>query len=241
MENWLRFSIDASLVAQWTTMIFGFTSYAVKSVPLLNTILGLELIVQVVELIFYTWYRGHIHARISDVTQFRYYDWTITTPIMLFSTMVYFAYNNLYNPSFPPTTTPAQDTEPTKPRDSSDFSIIEWAKTNQWPIGIVLGGNLVMLIFGYLQEIDVISIVTSSIFGFLAFGVSFYELYRSFVGEHPINRVLYTIMVSLWGIYGIAAMFPAITKNILYNILDIFSKNFYGVYLSYVILTHSLL
>jgi len=230
MESLLRFSIDASLVAQWATLIFGFVSYTVKAIPPLNTILGLELIVQVIELVFYTWYKGHIHARISDVTQFRYYDWAITTPIMLFSTMAYFTYNTVYNPE--------TDTE-TKPRDSSDFSIIEWIKTHIWPISIVLGANLLMLIFGYLQEIDVISIMTSSVFGFLAFGVSFYELYRSFVGEHTINRVLYGIMVSLWGLYGFAAMLPSVTKNISYNILDIFSKNFYGVYLSYVILTHS--
>jgi hypothetical protein len=228
MESLLRFSIDASLLAQWTTLIFGFISYAVKAIPPLNTILGLELIVQVIELVFYTWYKGHIHARISDVTRFRYYDWVVTTPIMLFSTMAYFTYNNLYN---------SESGE--KPRDSSDFSIIEWMKKHILPMSIVLGANLMMLIFGYLQEIDVISIMTSSVFGFLAFGVSFYELYRSFVGEHTINRVLFTIMVTLWGTYGFAAMLPSITKNISYNILDIFSTNFYGVYLSYVILTHS--
>jgi bacteriorhodopsin len=36
--------------------------------------------------------------------------------------------------------------------------------------------------------------------------------------------------------YGIAALMDYKTKNIMYNILDLFAKNFFGVYLGYVVL-----
>ena len=39
------------------------------------------------------------------------------------------------------------------------------------------------------------------------------------------------LMIIIWSLYGVAAMFPTIIKNIFYNILDIISKNFYGLYL----------
>ena len=40
-------------------------------------------------------------------------------------------------------------------------------------------------------------------------------------------------MLSIWGLYGIAAMFNNNIKNTSYNLLDIVSKNFYALYLSY--------
>ena len=43
-------------------------------------------------------------------------------------------------------------------------------------------------------------------------------------------------MVSVWSLYGVAALMPADIKNISYNLLDIVAKNFYGLYLYYKIL-----
>jgi hypothetical protein len=36
-------------------------------------------------------------------------------------------------------------------------------------------------------------------------------------------------------LYGVAAMFNSVWKNVSYNILDVFAKNFYGLFLSYLI------
>ena len=38
-------------------------------------------------------------------------------------------------------------------------------------------------------------------------------------------------MAVIWPLYGVAAMFNSKYKNFAYNILDIFSKNFYGLYI----------
>jgi hypothetical protein len=46
-------------------------------------------------------------------------------------------------------------------------------------------------------------------------------------------------MFGIWSLYGVAAWFPSALKNASYNILDIFAKNFYGVFLSYLFITLS--
>ena len=94
--------------------------------------------------------------------------------------------------------------------------------------------NGLMLLFGYLQEIEMISITTSSIFGYLSLLGSFGILYK-FVSRVESQQILYKLMFSVWSLYGVAALLPPKEKNIGYNILDIFSKNFYGMYLSYII------
>jgi bacteriorhodopsin len=40
----------------------------------------------------------------------------------------------------------------------------------------------------------------------------------------------------VWFIYGLAALMSYKTKNIMYNILDLFAKNFFGIYLGIVVL-----
>jgi bacteriorhodopsin len=42
-------------------------------------------------------------------------------------------------------------------------------------------------------------------------------------------------MFVVWSLYGVAAVFDFTTKNISYNILDLFAKNFYGLFLYIII------
>ena len=123
--------------------------------------------------------------------------------------------------------------EPKKGKFISNLQ--EWLKDNFTPIMIIVIANFIMLLFGYLQEIGVVSLLYSTLFGFGAFAVAFYELYRTFVGVQPVNQIIYWIMFIIWGLYGFAAILTPISKNLAYNILDIFSKNFYGLFLSYVL------
>jgi bacteriorhodopsin len=68
-------------------------------------------------------------------------------------------------------------------------------------------------------------------------------IYNNFVKDEVIENTtrerkkeikgLFWYFFSVWSIYGIAALFPYKEKNISYNILDLFSKNFFGLFLSY--------
>ena len=39
----------------------------------------------------------------------------------------------------------------------------------------------------------------------------------------------------VWALYGIASVMSYKVKNISYNILDLFAKNFFGLYLAYLL------
>lgn len=236
-------SVSLSLGAQWITLIIGLVALWMRFPPLttpesdiktelLPQVLTLEMLVQIVELVFYTWYLGHLA---SDVTAYRYFDWVFTTPLMLISTAAFFSY--VTGTSRGSNTNGGNGKkdldEPAKGKFISNLQ--EWISDNFTPITVIVIANFVMLLLGYLQEIGAVSLLYSTLFGFGAFAMAFYELYRTFVGGQPVNQIIYWIMFVLWGLYGFAAMLTPISKNLAYNILDIFSKNFYGLFLSYVL------
>lgn len=247
-QSLVNTSVSLSLGAQWITLIIGLIALWMRFPPLttpmsdiktelLPQVLTLEMLVQIVELVFYTWYLGHLGA---DVAAYRYFDWVFTTPLMLISTAAFFSYvtgtsreiadagNGNGNGN-----NKKELGESTKGKFISNLQ--EWIGDNFTSIMIIVVANFVMLLLGYLQEIGVVSILYSTVFGFGAFVVSFYELYRTFVGVQPVNQIIYWIMFIIWGLYGFAAMLSPISKNLAYNVLDIFSKNFYGLFLSYVL------
>lgn len=216
MKDAIRWSLYASLTAQWSTLGINFFGLA-QTLPLkdqvLQSVLWIETIVQVIELAFYSWYAYYFHT-VAEATFYRYHDWFVTTPLMLFSTMVYYEYKN-------------------KPEEEVTLqSFVE----NHWKdVLIVFGFNVMMLYFGYLYELDLIDMVTSQVFGFVGFLGSFYVMWKEFASKNPDNFMLYAFMFIVWGMYGIAAMFSSVWKNVSYNILDVIAKNFYGVFLSILI------
>ena len=66
--------------------------------------------------------------------------------------------------------------------------------------------------------------------GFAAFGFVFKKLYDEFRTEK--SDKLYKLLTTVWALYGIAFMLPDVQKNIMYNSLDLVSKNFFAFFLS---------
>jgi bacteriorhodopsin len=217
MKENVLLSLSISLLIQWISFfinLFGLFQTLPTKDFVLKEILGLETLVQGIELGFYTWYKNHIQEKVIDVTEFRYYDWLFTTPLMLFSTMGFYQYLTY--------------TKPEPMRLGTFF------QENSTSIVFILFMNFLMLLFGYLQEIGVISLVSSTVFGFGALFTSFFSMYQNFVAPAP-KQFIFFFVFFVWSLYGIAAMFENHWKNTFYNILDVFAKNFYGVYLSYFI------
>lgn len=222
MSGLVRLSIDTSLFIQVLTLfinLFAFTVPIDKWDFALKEILGLETFVQLIELVFYGWYRGQLVDRQYDITKFRYYDWFITTPTMLFSTAAYYGYLD--------TKENQQAKEP--------FSVWTFFQENYTWIFLIFLFNALMLWYGYLQEIGFLSIAWSSLLGYAGLLGSFGVLYTQFVSKTPQQQGLFWFMFTTWSLYGVAAWLPSKEKNIGYNILDVFAKNFYGVFLSYLI------
>jgi len=221
MSDPIRTSLYASLTAQWSTLIINFFGLGASLSPrdeILRTILILETFVQIVELVFYTWYSTHI-ARVAEATFYRYHDWAVTTPLMLFSTMIYYDYKN--NPD-------------------QEITLRSFLEEHWHKVLLVFGFNLIMLGFGYAYERGVIDLATSTILGFVGFGGSFYVMWDSFASKSPENYPLYAFMFIVWALYGVAALLTSKWKNVSYNLLDVVAKNFYGVFLSYLIYQKSM-
>jgi hypothetical protein len=101
---------------------------------------------------------------------------------------------------------------------------------------LVFAFNAVMLIFGYLFEISLLDLFASNTLGFAGLIGSFYVIYNSFVAKNlPANLPLFGAMSIVWGSYGLAATLSPTLKNVSYNLIDAVSKNFYGIFLTYIV------
>lgn len=97
MDNIIYNSGFISLIIQLITglvSIYGIFIPLTKEDIILRGIIIMETIVQFIEFLFYIWLVFSIHAKNVNITAIRYIDWFITTPIMLITTMLYFAYNS---------------------------------------------------------------------------------------------------------------------------------------------------
>lgn len=94
---------------------------------------------------------------------------------------------------------------------------------------LIVLSNLVMLIAGYLGEIGYISKTTSVIIGTIALFITFRTIDRDMDAS---QNAIFKPIVAVWGLYGLAFMLPVHEKNIMYNMLDVVSKNFFAVFLT---------
>ena len=217
----LKITVYISLLIQVFTGIFDY--YVIQlNIPnkliLLKDALIMELIVQIVEGIFYIWLAYNITS-VINITPHRYYDWYLTTPTMLVSLCIYLIYlkNDQENRTI-------------------ENSLIKVLYDNLNIIIPILILNFIMLTSGYLTEIRKIPKIPGIIFGFIPFLVYFYLIYENFAKYSTDGLKIFIFFFSVWFTYGIAALMNYKTKNIMYNILDLFAKNFFGVYLGFVIL-----
>ena len=236
--------------------VYGLTFKLPSNMAILQQLLFMETVVQIIELVYYIWLIQNFTSIHYDVTFTRYFDWVFSTPIMIVSTVLYMKYrttaistdtqkeskpSNSF-PTIPKLETMATPT-PVDHSPESGTNVTFWTLLfeNATAIIWILCFNWVMLLFGFLGERQIISRATAFIWGSLAFVASFYMILAYFVGNDPVNQVLFWVMFIIWGMYGVAFCFSYTTKNAMYNCLDIFSKNFYGLFLYYEVKKASLL
>jgi bacteriorhodopsin len=233
MTSILHSSLLFSIVVQVVTGIIELLVLLVKTAPgmaLIRQLLGLELAVQAVEGAFYVWLYKNID-HVKNITPKRYADWALTTPTMLVTLTAYIIYLNSG-----------------KGNGNDSLSLIQILRENATPIAQILGLNWLMLLFGYLGEVGVIPLVAGVALGFVPFIAYFYIMYERFVANDANNNnhgdntslKIYVYFLVFWSLYGIVAVLPYTLKNTIYNVLDLFSKNFFGLFLSYLIVSNAI-
>ena len=220
--DFIKLTVYISLLVQVITGVFDY--YVIQlNIPsnllIIKEVLILELIIQLIEGIFYVWLALNI-TTVTNITPHRYYDWYLTTPTMLVSLCIYLIY--LKN-------------EEAKIETTDSFFTLIYDNMNV--LILILFLNFIMLTSGYLTEIKKVSLMSGVLFGFIAFFICFYLIYDYFAKFSLFGTEIFLYFLIVWSIYGVAALMSYKTKNIMYNILDLFAKNFFGLYLGYVILS----
>jgi bacteriorhodopsin len=226
LHSSLLFSIGVQAVTGVIELLVLFVKPA-PGMALVRQLLGLEFAVQAVEGAFYAWLYNNIHT-VKNITPKRYADWALTTPTMLVTLTAYIIYLN-------------------SGKGDDSLSLIQILRENATPIAQILGLNWLMLLFGYLGEVGVIPILTGVALGFVPFIAYFYIIYERFVANNGNNGnndttslKIYAYFLVFWSLYGIVAVLPYTLKNTIYNVLDLFAKNFFGLFLSYLIVSNAI-
>jgi hypothetical protein len=209
-----------SVIIQIIIGLIGIGAFFIKvptAYSLIKELLILELVVQIIESIFYFWVAYNFTKNIN-VTPKRYIDWAITTPTMLITLILYLIYLN--------------KNETTETNELHLFTLLKDNLTIVIPVVIL---NWLMLLFGYLGEMKIIPVLFGIILGFIPFLIYYYMIYVNYVTKNNNGYLLFWYFFFFWSLYGVVAVLPYYIKNSFYNILDLFSKNFFGLFLSYII------
>jgi len=176
-------------------------------------LLNVELFIQNIELVFYIWMANNLNI-IQNITPYRYLDWIITTPTMLITLMAFLdkdknKNNNLYN----------------------------YIQKNKYFIIKIIVLNLIMLLFGLAGELKYLDYNSAIILGFIPFIYYFKLIHDKYIIKKSSSENIntYWFYFIIWSLYGIVAFLSYEYKNSAYNIIDLFSKNFFSVFLVYLL------
>ena len=226
----LRFNFLAEhymKLTMYTTLLFsilvqvitGIIEFGVLFLPvpseykMLKQMMLLEVIVQLIEGSFYIYWFFHFKA-ITNITPSRYLDWVVTTPTMLVNLIMYLRFLGRNGPL--------------------DFFTVlneDWST-----ILTVLVLNWLMLLFGYLGETSRIPVYIGVGLGFIPFALYYYLIYKNYGLLSTEGQNVFYYFLFFWSLYGVVAVLPYTLKNMCYNILDLFAKNFFGLFLTYLLL-----
>ena len=195
------FSITYTLLL--TTGLITFIEAIRTTNPKIRHILNLETCISLVAGYFYSIFIIEINKKDinwKNMTQARYLDWSITTPMMLLTLCLVLSMNSntiIY------------------------FNVIS----------LIIILNYIMLLFGYLGEINKIGRYLSLILGFIAFFLMYLMIFMNYVKPKysKSNYILFGIYFILWSLYGVVYLFDEELKNTITNILDLIAKCFVGL------------
>jgi bacteriorhodopsin len=234
----LSVTLHSSILVQIITGIIGIfvlinTAFPISPLDDVWQMLFIEMTVQVIEFGFYiTWIRN---AHTSNMARVRYFDWFLTTPMMLFTLAAYMTYAaDKYRHS---TIDAVDRTQTIGPTLDESKGLLGFLKSESKYLISIAIANFCMLIIGFAADIGYVSNTIAFIFGFLSMGVSFGILWQRYARHSQEGKNLFLVVSVIWSIYGIAFMANHTTKNSIYNGLDVISKNMFGLFLAYKLIT----
>ena len=172
-----------------------------------KTILSLETTVTIIAAIIYYMFINYINQpnkSLKLITNLRYLDWVITTPLLLISFCLYLHYEKEENKEKP---------------------------VGVRPLFWIILFNFGMLLFGYLGESNLMNTYLANGLGFVCLFLFLWFIHKKYVSEQTEKEFI--IFSFLWILYGVVYFFPTNAKNLGYNLLDIFAKGGFALYFLY--------
>jgi len=211
-----------SLLVQF---VVGTIDYRAIGLPLdpkdeiLRDLLKVEVLVQIIEFIFYVWLIYYFSKVSRNITPVRYLDWAITTPLMLITLSAFLKHDG-----------------------STTMRLGDFLSNYKGSMITIVLLNAAMLLFGLIGELGFLNLYLSTALGFIPFALNFKYIKETFLpsDEDKFKNALFYWFVFFWALYGVFALTSYTIKNTGYNILDIFAKNFFGLFLAYVVYTKSM-
>jgi bacteriorhodopsin len=206
MEAYL-FSFYLTYVLLLTTATITFIEALRTKIPAVQHIMNLETCISLIACYFYSVFNMKINEYEetkdidwNELTQIRYIDWAITTPLMLLVLAIVLSFNSK--------------------------TIIKL----KWFAAIIFFNYIMLYTgyLGETGNLErMVADITGFIAFFITFGIIFvqYVLPRFNLD----NYLLFGIYLFVWGAYGIAYNFTEINKNIFMNYLDLTSKCLIGI------------
>jgi len=158
----LILSITTQIIIGFIDILFLFVKVP-QSILFLKQLLLLEVIVQFIEGSFYI-YWFYNFKNILNITPKRYFDWVITTPTMLITLIFYLIFLKYKDANI-----------------SYKLNFFELFNKEFYNIALILLLNWLMLLFGYLGEINLISVFLGASLGFIPFLIYYYIIYNKYV------------------------------------------------------------
>lgn len=207
MENYI-FSFYLTYILLLTTATITFIEALRTKIPAVQHIMNLETCISLVAGYFYSIFVDKIkvynaNKRVinwKEITQLRYIDWAITTPIMLLVLSLVLSFNSK-----------------TKIR-------LHW-----FLVSIFFNYVMIYTGYlgetGKLERM--MSQILGFIAFIITYGVIFIQyLLPRFNFD---NMIIFWSFVIVWALYGVGFNFTELNKNITYNYLDLISKCFIGI------------
>ncbi len=198
-----------------TTGTICFIEALRNSNPKIRHIMNLETCISVVAGYFYSLFVDKLNKAeklneesdkkqelpFEEINDTRYTDWVISTPLMLLVLCLVLGMENKKIVNF-------------------------------WNFILILAMNFLMLGSGYLGEVNTLSKNMANLIGFGFFAGVFGTIWNTFMsGKRTFNSlIIYLLFVILWAFYGVLYQSDTLTKIFGYNILDLISKAFIGIF-----------
>lgn len=174
--------------------------------PRLRHIYNLETCVSVIAGLVYSIFYEKLKSNQLDldtVTQYRYMDWLITTPMLLLVLLMFLNFES---------------------RREIHFTV--YAVIVALDVVMLVSGYL-----GETKKLDAKSANVIGFTAFIAMMSVIYYFFLWQAPFVLNNYILFVIFVLVWGSYGIAYHLDANAKNLMYNGLDVISKAMFGVFI----------